>query len=196
MTITVAVFALVAALLLGLLGALLFIALCVGIALIFVLPTLFFTTMVATFLWLWGVGTYYIVKWFNQKEIPGIHKPLSTVLDSSGKNAQLGALNPDPNAAKATGRQGHDDEDGAANGSAGDNELLSKVKQASGVDVGSVGDVKKKLDINNVGQLRKKAQSGTVEDVRKELGVHESGPTGKRSSPGGASKNSATGGAG
>lgn len=42
-----------------------------------VIRTLFFTTFAAVFIWLWGLGAYYIIKWFNQKEIPGIHKPLS-----------------------------------------------------------------------------------------------------------------------
>ena len=73
MSLTVFVFALVAALLIGVLGALLFTAFCVGIALLVLLPTLFITTFGATFVWLWGVGAYYLIKWFNQKEIPGIH---------------------------------------------------------------------------------------------------------------------------
>jgi len=73
MTITVAVFALVAALLIALVGTLAFILLAVVAALVFLLPTLFFTTLVATFVFLWGLGAYYIVKWFNEKEVPGIH---------------------------------------------------------------------------------------------------------------------------
>jgi hypothetical protein len=76
MTITVAIFAIIAALLIGLLGALVFIVFAIGFALIILLPTLFFTTAVATFLFLFGLGAYYIVKWFNEKEIPGIHTDL------------------------------------------------------------------------------------------------------------------------
>ena len=75
MTITVIIFSLLGALLVGLLGALVFIVFAVGFALIILLPTLFVTTFAAAFIWLWGVGGYYILKWFNEKEIPGIHTP-------------------------------------------------------------------------------------------------------------------------
>lgn len=73
MTITVVVFSLLGALLIGLLGALVFIVVTVGFALLILLPTIFITTFAAAFIWLWGVGAYYIIKWFNQKDVPGIH---------------------------------------------------------------------------------------------------------------------------
>lgn len=82
MTITVVIFSLLGALLVGLLGALVFIVVAVGFALIILLPTLFVTTFAAAFIWLWGVCGYYILKWFNQKEIPGIHTPLKGGLGS------------------------------------------------------------------------------------------------------------------
>lgn len=69
-TITVFVFSLVAAFLVAVLVALLFTVFMVGVALLFVLPTVFITTMGATFLFLWGLGGYYIVKWFNESEAP------------------------------------------------------------------------------------------------------------------------------
>lgn len=69
-TITVFVFSLVAALLVGVLAALAFTVFMVGIALIIILPTVFMTTMGATFLFLWGLGGYYIVKWFNEDSGP------------------------------------------------------------------------------------------------------------------------------
>ena len=77
MTITVVLFALIAGLLVGLIGALLFIVFALGFALLILLPTLFFTTFAATFIFLFGLGAYYIVKWFNEKSIPGIHTPLT-----------------------------------------------------------------------------------------------------------------------
>jgi hypothetical protein len=77
MTITVVLFALIAGLLVGLIGALLFIVFALGFALVILLPTLFFTTFAATFIFLFGLGAYYIVKWFNEKSIPGIHTPLT-----------------------------------------------------------------------------------------------------------------------
>ena len=72
MTISVVVFSLVGALLIGLLGSLTFISVVVGFALLILLPVLFVTTFTAAFIWMWGVGGYYILKWFNKKGIPGI----------------------------------------------------------------------------------------------------------------------------
>lgn len=90
MTITVVVFSLIGALLLGLLGALVFIVIIVGFALLILLPTIFITTFAAAFIWLWGVGAYYIIKWFNQKDIPGIHTSWKEGL--SGLTDGLGGL--------------------------------------------------------------------------------------------------------
>ncbi|KAK8225735.1 hypothetical protein HDK77DRAFT_137608 [Phyllosticta capitalensis] len=67
-TVTVFVFSLVVALLVGVLVALLFTAFMVFVAILVVLPTTFITTMGASFVFLWGLGGYYIVKWFNQSE--------------------------------------------------------------------------------------------------------------------------------
>ncbi|KAK3673674.1 hypothetical protein LTR78_006579 [Recurvomyces mirabilis] len=64
-TLVVAVFALLVGLILGLLGAVVFILFAVGVALCFVLPAIFFTTGAACFLFLWGLGGYYILKWAN-----------------------------------------------------------------------------------------------------------------------------------
>lgn len=64
-TLTVAIFSLVVGLLLGLLAAVVFILFAVGTALAFVLPVVFFTTMAACFLFLWGLGGYYILRWVN-----------------------------------------------------------------------------------------------------------------------------------
>lgn len=94
MTLSVAVFALVAGLLVGVIGAALFIVFAAGTALIVLLPVLFFTTTAASFVWLWGVGTYYIVKWFNKEEVPGVHKPMAEGLaDQTGLKDSLPALN-------------------------------------------------------------------------------------------------------
>ena len=92
MTITVIIFSLLGALLVGLLGALFFIVVAVGFALIILLPTLFVTTFAAAFIWLWGVGGYYLLKWFSGKEIPGIHTPFK---DGSGLEAIMGNGGPE-----------------------------------------------------------------------------------------------------
>jgi len=69
-TITVFVVSLVSALLIGLVAALLFTVFMVLVALFIVLPTVFMTTMAATFIFLWGLGGYFIFKWFNDGTTP------------------------------------------------------------------------------------------------------------------------------
>jgi hypothetical protein len=69
-SLTVFIFALVVGLLVGVLGAVAFTLFAVGLALTVVLPTVFFTTMGATFLFLWGLGGYYALKWANGESEP------------------------------------------------------------------------------------------------------------------------------
>ena len=118
MTITVVIFALLAGLIIGLVGAVLFIVVCVGFALIILLPTLFLTTAAATFIWLWGIGGYYILKKFNKKEIPGIHTDMKG--GPGGLKSQLGAL---------TGEGGPQ---GDPNGQANGQEEKQEEKQTDG----------------------------------------------------------------
>lgn len=73
-SLTVFIFALVVGLLLGVLGAVVFTLFAVGLALTVVLPTVFFTTMGATFLFLWGLGGYYLLKWANGESQPSSNK--------------------------------------------------------------------------------------------------------------------------
>ena len=96
MTITVVIFALVAGLLIGLIGALLFIVAAVGFALIILLPVLFFTTAAGVFFFLWGLGTYYIVKWFNEKPVPGIHSDVKGGLADASGMSSLPGMNGEP----------------------------------------------------------------------------------------------------
>lgn len=70
-SITVFIFALIVGLLLGLLAAVAFTLFCVGVALTIVLPTIFFTTAAATFLFLWGLGGYYLLQWLNSASDDG-----------------------------------------------------------------------------------------------------------------------------
>lgn len=69
-TVTVFVFSLIAALLIGILVALVFTVFMVFTALLVVLPITFLTTMAASFVFLWGLGGYYLLKWFNKGESP------------------------------------------------------------------------------------------------------------------------------
>ena len=80
-SLTVFIFALVVGLLVGVLGAVAFTLFAVGLALTVVLPTVFFTTMGATFLFLWGLGGYYALKWANGESEPS---------KSEGGNATIG----------------------------------------------------------------------------------------------------------
>jgi len=69
-TITVFVVSLIAALLVGLIAALLFTVFMLLVALFIILPTIFMTTLASSFLFLWGLGGYFLLKWFNDGEIP------------------------------------------------------------------------------------------------------------------------------
>ena len=160
MAITVAIFSIIAALLVALLGALVFIVFCVGFALIFLLPTLFFTTMVATFLFLFGLGAYYIVKWFNEKEIPGIHTDLKSGLqkqllgsdEETSEADKVPALTGEGSApAQESGstEKPQKQQNGSAKKQGGGNPV-GDVAKSSGLDTGAVGDVKKKADVGNV----------------------------------------------
>ena len=63
---TVFTFSLIVALIVGLVIAVLFSLSAVGIALLFLFPLIFFTTLAACFFFLLGLGGYYIFKKFNQ----------------------------------------------------------------------------------------------------------------------------------
>ncbi|KAL2404061.1 hypothetical protein ABEF95_013805 [Exophiala dermatitidis] len=93
MSVTVFIFALIAGILVGVLGALLFTVAAIGFALLILLPVLFFTTGAAVFIWLWGLGAYYIVKWFNQKDIPGIHTDAAGGLAKAAGLSDLPGVN-------------------------------------------------------------------------------------------------------
>jgi hypothetical protein len=164
MSLTVLVFALLAGVIVGVVGALLFTVFCVGVGLLILLPTLFVTMFAACFIFLWGIGAYYIVKWFNKKDVPGIH---TDAVD--GTKSQLGldgipALNgevPGPLGQKSKSPP-LKEKDGTGNspathGEDKDNKSpqpkaqpQSKPSQTpsgkgTGVDVAGVGDVKKKV---------------------------------------------------
>ncbi|KAL8987783.1 MAG: hypothetical protein Q9169_008652, partial [Polycauliona sp. 2 TL-2023] len=134
MTITVVVFSIIVALILALLAAVLFSVACVGFALVILLPTLFITTAAASFIWLWGMGAYYILKWFNKKEIPGIHKPMDEGISGElGLDALTGDTAPPPQSEKANGH--------AANGSANGHAKEGKKDGGSGKVDGVTGKV-------------------------------------------------------
>ncbi|KAF2715214.1 hypothetical protein K504DRAFT_335529, partial [Pleomassaria siparia CBS 279.74] len=69
-SVTVFLFALIVALLIGVLAAVVFTVFMVGLALLVILPIIFITTFSATFIFLWGLSGYHILKWFNNGEAP------------------------------------------------------------------------------------------------------------------------------
>lgn len=69
-SLTILVFAIVVALVVGLLVAVAFTLFAVGTALLVLFPTVFFTTLAATFVFLWGLGGFYLIKWFNKGDTP------------------------------------------------------------------------------------------------------------------------------
>lgn len=166
MTITVVIFSIIAALILAVLAAVVFSVVCVGFALIILLPTLFITTAAASFIWLWGVGAYYILKWFNKKEIPGIHKPIGENMpEGLGLDALTGDKAPPPSD-KANGHT----ENGSANGHAKEGKKEGSQKQGAtgkvpggdkldGVGKSTGVDVNNPKEAANVGKLAGKASN-------------------------------------
>ncbi|RAO71739.1 uncharacterized protein BHQ10_007751 [Talaromyces amestolkiae] len=57
------IFSLAAALVLGVLSALMVTLFCMGLGSLILVPTLFVTTLTAGGIWLWGWGLYYVVQW-------------------------------------------------------------------------------------------------------------------------------------
>lgn len=179
MTIGVLVFSLVAALVIGVLGALVFTVVCVGFALLILLPVLFISTFAGAFIWLWGVGAYYIVKWFNKKDIPGVNSKLGDsmslpALDGGPKGAESGHA--DGSGGKSTKEVNgtpKKSQDGGqkalANGSAGKPQHNSSAVKGSGGD--KLGDVGKTTgaDLPAVGDVKKKANVGEVTNVKDSL---------------------------
>ncbi len=181
MTIGVLVFSLVAALVIGVLGALVFTVICVGFALLILLPTLFVTTFAGAFIWLWGVGAYYILKWFNKKDIPGVNGPVGESMGlpalgggdeqrdeekaGKGKKEADGTpkkAHPNGSAEKSDGGSG---DKGQVNGTVekvtgGDK--VGDVGKATGADVPGVGDVKKKANVGTVGNVKDSVPGGVL----------------------------------
>lgn len=133
MTITVVIFSIIVALILAVLAAVLFSVACVGFALIILLPTLFITTAAASFIWLWGLGAYYILKWFNKKEIPGIHKPMGEGMEGDALTGDKAFPEKLTNG-NANGKPKEGKKDGMT-GKVPGGEKLNGVVKSTGVDI-------------------------------------------------------------
>jgi ABC-type multidrug transport system fused ATPase/permease subunit len=93
LTVGVLVFSLVAALVIALLGSLLFTVFCVGIALLFLLPTLFVTTFLGVGVWFWAWSAYLIVRRFGSRDTEQLTRLSSDLtshfLGRPGENGDL-----------------------------------------------------------------------------------------------------------
>ena len=107
------------------------------------------------------MGAYYLVKWFNQKEIPGIHTSLSDAGKGSSGEESTGngqAMEPKGEPKRLEGgNKEHKEQKGSGkkepNGVAGKLPAVDKVGdvgKSTGLDVGGAADVKKKADVGNV----------------------------------------------
>ncbi|KAK5009595.1 hypothetical protein BJ546DRAFT_1076354 [Cryomyces antarcticus] len=167
-TLTVFVFCLVAALLVGVLAALLFTAFAVGVALLVILPTVFLTTMAASFIFLWGLGGYYIVKWFNKGDGAAadggaIGDKLNSLTGGrlnflmDGVKSQSGAASvksekPSATSANHTNNTNSNEKSAAAKHEKAAPETNGTPKSGGGVGAHAkkVGDVAKQADLNKV----------------------------------------------
>ena len=153
-TLTVFIFSLVVALLVGLLVAIGFTLFMVIVALVILFPTVFFTTLAACFFFLWGMGGYYLLKWFNKGETPAAQGDAIGDKINALTGGRLDFI-------MGGARQEYPDH-------SGQNGKPRKLQDAksSGVDFGKQADSIKKNA--NVGNVTKQAK---LEDVTKQAGV-------------------------
>ena len=105
------------------------------------------------------MGAYYLIKWFNQKDVPGI---TSDSNDSKSSLEGLSALNgaakiPVENGdTKGAAKQGQEQKKGGKQGNGpldklpgGMGDKVEDVGKTTGVDVGTEGEVKDKVTVGN-----------------------------------------------
>lgn len=167
-TLTVFIFSLVVALLVGLLVAIGFTLFMVIVALVILFPTVFFTTLAACFFFLWGLGGYYLLKWFNKGETPAAQGDAIGDKINALTGGRLDFI-------MGGARQEYPDHSGGQNGkdrsySPKPNGKPRKLQDAksSGTDFGKQADSIKKNA--NVGNVTKQAK---LEDVTKQAGVDD-----------------------
>jgi hypothetical protein len=164
-TLTVFIFSLVVALLVGLLVAIGFTLFMVIVALVILFPTVFFTTLAACFFFLWGLGGYYLLKWFNKGETPAaqgdaIGDKINALTGGRLDFIMGGARQEYPD---HSGQNGKDE--GNSPKQNGKPRKLQDAK-SSGVDFGKQADSIKKNA--NMGGIAKQAK---LEEVTKQGGV-------------------------
>ncbi|RMD39489.1 hypothetical protein DV735_g5649, partial [Chaetothyriales sp. CBS 134920] len=92
-TTTLVTFFVLGGLIVGVLGALLLTLFVVGIGLAFLLPILFFTTVAALSVWLWGSIIFYIVKRLNNGRGPSLPIDFASGLSKPSDSSQFAGIN-------------------------------------------------------------------------------------------------------
>lgn len=174
-TLTVFIFSLVVALLVGLLVAIGFTLFMVLVALVILFPTVFFTSLAACFFFLWGLGGYYLMKWFNKGETPAAE---GEAIGDKINNLTGGRLDfimgnarkeyPDHSNQNGTGEK-EDNKNGAQqNGKP--RKLQDGSAKSSGVDMSKQADsIKKNANVGNVSN--KVTKQANLDGVTKTAGV-------------------------
>ncbi|KAG9953745.1 hypothetical protein KCU85_g1135, partial [Aureobasidium melanogenum] len=170
-TLTVFIFSLVVALLVGLLVAIGFTLFMVVIALVILFPTVFFTSLAACFFFLWGLGGYYLLKWFNKGETPAaegeaIGDKINALTGGRLDFIMGGARKEYPD---HSGQNGTKDEPSPKpNGKP--RKLQDNPAKSSGVDIGKQADsIKKNANVGNV--TNQATKQANLEGVTKQAGV-------------------------
>ncbi|GAB7357375.1 hypothetical protein MBLNU459_g8318t1 [Dothideomycetes sp. NU459] len=168
-TITVLIFSIVVALVVGLLFAVGFTLFAVLTALFVLFPTVFFTTLAATFFFLWGLGGYYILKWFNKGESPAPEgSAIGDKLNSLTGN-RLGFLMDNARDTQANGSAAtanHKKTDGDAAAAAPNGKPKQIEPKTNGTPTkGGMDGVKKQADVaKHADTLKKNANVGNATD--------------------------------
>ncbi|KAG9520077.1 hypothetical protein E4T50_08095 [Aureobasidium sp. EXF-12298] len=170
-TLTVFIFSLVVALLVALLVAIGFTLFMVVIALVILFPTVFFTSLAACFFFLWGLGGYYLLKWFNKGETPAadgeaIGDKINALTGGRLDFIMGGARKEYPD---HSGQNGSKDE-ASPKPNGKPRKLQDNPAKSSGVDLGKQADSIKKNA--NVGNATNQATKQTnLDGVTKQAGV-------------------------
>ncbi|CAD0016026.1 unnamed protein product [Aureobasidium pullulans] len=169
-TLTVFIFSLVVALLVGLLVAIGFTLFMVIVALVILFPTVFFTTLAACFFFLWGLGGYYLLKWFNKGESPAaqgdaIGDKINALTGGRLDFIMGGARQEYPD---HSGQNGKDEGSPKQNGKP--RKLQDNPAKSTGVDMGKQADsIKKNANVGNV--TNKATKQANLDGVTKQAGA-------------------------
>ncbi|KAI5269515.1 hypothetical protein E4T47_07001 [Aureobasidium subglaciale] len=172
-TLTVFIFSLVVALLVGLLVAIGFTLFMVIVALVILFPTVFFTSLAACFFFLWGLGGYYLLKWFNKGEGPAAEGDAIgdkiNALTGGRLDFIMGGARQEQS--EHSGQNGNKD-DGSPKTNGKPRKLQDNPAKSSGVDFGKQAEsIKKNANVGNV--TNKATKQANLYGVTKQAGLND-----------------------